>query len=323
MKRLSFLLIVITLLFTGQSFAKSLERLALTYNLVSDVPNASVPNGMCRIKGTVFKNGMPVNTGLVGNYGLTISNQVDSLGNYSILIPESDSIIFFYAMYHAEIITNPYDFKSGNEVVIDFYTADEIEMIQVDKPVIYMYNDYPIKAELSLNFSGEMTFTYPGYDNGWAVDVNPNGVFVDNRPYPYLFWEGEMQSLNYVESNGELKGFVIQTDSVISFLENQLTAIGLNRNEQTDFITFWGPRMTQSPYAMVQFMIDEDYAKHIADLQINPTPESIKRVYLLFTPYKNQPPLRPSPQVFKPFDRTGFTLIEWGGSEINPLKEAL
>ena len=140
----------------------------------------------------------------------------------------------------------------------------------------------------------------------------------NQKKYPYLFWEGTNPSLFYSIEKGELHGFIIKTDTAISFLENQLGLIGLNSVERTDFITFWGPILEKNEYALIQFILDDDYENQIAKMDIQPKPDAEKRVFMicsgLTSPYLG---MNIVPQTFNSFERKGFTVVEWGGSEIN------
>lgn len=50
-----------------------------------------------------------------------------------------------------------------------------------------------------------------------------------------------------------------------------------------------------------------------ASLTINPKPDSILRVFMAFKPLKEA--IKVEPQKLEPFERKGFTVVEWGGSE--------
>ncbi|HLP53844.1 MAG TPA: hypothetical protein VK151_02405 [Fluviicola sp.] len=213
-----------------------------------------------------------------------------------------------------EITTKSIHIDPGFRTVIafQFHPAEVMYL----KPVIYLYPEIEQQVNVQLQPNGKFSFTYPAYpENGWSVTAQPNGqLAVDGKNYPYLFWEGtNTQPMTPVDYS---TGFVVNGDEVTTFLEEKLTAMGLNDRERTDFITFWGPRMVQSGKSFVQFLFNEAYDA-IATISVSPQPTSIFRVYMLFTPLENTVELNPVPQEIKSVDREGFTLIEWGGSEIN------
>ena len=61
------------------------------------------------------------------------------------------------------------------------------------KPVIYLYPETKTQVTVALDYSGELTCTYPTYDDGWTVTAAPDGTLTDERgqTYNYLYWEGE------------------------------------------------------------------------------------------------------------------------------------
>jgi hypothetical protein len=313
--------LITALLFTaiGNANAYAELRLIIPYTIMSDSVSADVPEGFCKIKGLVTSSDTSIiREGIIANYGMTHKASVIE-GSFELLIPDTDSIVFFYSPYYNETIINPYNFKSGHEVTINFYPVLAGMFIDMDKPVIYCYSDEPLSATIDLNIKGDLTFSYPAYKNGWTLAVDESGTLKteNGKSFPYLFWEGETTDLNFqANSNNSYEGFYIQTDSVIDFLEEQLTALGLNRTEQTDFITYWAPRMIENEHIFLQFMIDEAYAENIATINIMPRPDQLRRVYMLFTTMDEKPDFNIIPQKFETIDRGGFTVIEWGGSEI-------
>ena len=69
----------------------------------------------------------------------------------------------------------------------------------------------------------------------------------------------------------------------------------------------------------MQFQLQED-CKQFADYAIEPKPDHFNRLYLLFTGFDTEPDdLQTAPQELKPFVRTGFHVLEWGGSELDVL----
>ena len=112
-------------------------------------------------------------------------------------------------------------------------------------------------------------------------------------------------------------GEIVESKNVISFLDEKLVDLGFNTTEKTDFITFWGPKMIKSNYCLVQFVLDEDYESQIANLNVVPKPDASRRVYMYFSGFDVFPNIEVHPQSFEGFQRIGFTLLEWGGTEID------
>ena len=290
------------------------------YHIINDTLNKDVPAGKCLVYGTITFENQPINSGKVSTIDHQFDGVSDTAGVFSFLMNTDKTKLYAFQIGFREVVTDDHVFNSGHAVHIKFYLQVQHEMIMQEKPVIYMYSPNPLSANVTLDLKGELTFTYPKYENGWNVEVSSSGKLKDlnsGKIYPYLFWEGETENLKFTSSFDAFDGYQINTDSTISFLESKLWELGLNEREQTDFITYWAPRIVQEQYATIQFLIDEDYGKEIGELAVNPKPDCIRRVYMLFS--SSGSPANEFNSTLKKiesFQRKGFTVIEWGGSEI-------
>lgn len=179
------------------------------------------------------------------------------------------------------------------------------------KPVIYLYPKEETEVEVKINYSGELTCTYPKYEDGWNVRAYPDGKLVnldDGREYSYLFWEGK-SDIKYDLS----KGFVVRGEDTERFLKEKLEAMGLIPKEYNEFIVYWLPLMENNKYNLISFQ-GENYDEN-ARLEIEPKPDSILRVFMAYKPLKEYKEVEE--QEIIPFERKGFTVIEWGGTEIS------
>jgi hypothetical protein len=187
--------------------------------------------------------------------------------------------------------------------------------IRTEKPVIYLYPNLTQKVNVKLKYAGSLTHTYPAYpENGWNVTAEPNGTLWDenNKEYYALFWEGNPSKLIEPED-----GFIVSGKETAAFLEDKLAYLGLNRREANEFIMYWLPRMENNAYNFIHF-VGKQY-EELAELQINPTPETIIRVMMITKSlnYKIQVPLQDLTPLHK--KRKGFTVVEWGGTELEKL----
>lgn len=177
------------------------------------------------------------------------------------------------------------------------------------KPVIYLYPEEEIKVSVELTLDGELTCTYPLYNDGWIVTAYPDGTLIDTngKYYNYLYWEGK--------SNTEYdfsKGFCVKGEDTAQFLEEALEKLGLNRKEANEFIVYWLPIMEENEYNIISFQTDK-YTES-AELNITPAPDTLIRVFMTF---KASDDLVEIPeQTLTAPERKGFTVVEWGGSEI-------
>lgn len=178
-----------------------------------------------------------------------------------------------------------------------------------EKPVIYLYPEQETTVSVSLDYAGTLTATYPAYEDGWTVTAEPDGTLYDENgdEYSYLFWEGE-NNTDYDFS----KGFCVAGADTADFLREKLAEIGLTPREYNEFIVYWLPKMEDNSYKLISFQ-SERYTD-TAKLDIDPTPDSVLRVFMAWKPLHR--PQNIEPQTFTPFARDGFTVVEWGGCEV-------
>ena len=179
------------------------------------------------------------------------------------------------------------------------------------KPVIYLYPEENMDISVQLNIkNSQFTTIYPKFNgkNTWNVRAKPNGdILINGRTYPYLFWEAD--SYNHQETN---EGFIVSKDNAEQFLEEKLQILGLNEKEKTDFITFWLPKLLRNKLSLCSFQTKnffEDY-----ELNVTPKPDSMIRVFLSIV--KLDKPVNVKEQKLESVERKGFTVIEWGGSNL-------
>ena len=178
------------------------------------------------------------------------------------------------------------------------------------KPVIYLYPEEETEVTVRLDYDGTLTCTYPAYEDGWTVTAAPDGTLRDEagQTYSYLYWEGAAQT-EYDFS----QGFCVPGADTAAFLEDALSRLGLTRREANEFIVYWLPRMEANPYNLIAFQA-EDYTNH-ARLTVTPEPDSLLRVFMAWKPL--EAPAGLPAQELPAFNRTGFTVVEWGGAELS------
>ena len=174
------------------------------------------------------------------------------------------------------------------------------------KPVIYLYPEKEQEVNVKLDLDGKFTFTYPEYNNGWNVTAKPDGTIIsDGKEYSYLFWEGLMPTFK----PDFKEGFVVKGSDSAEFLRETLSQMGLTPKEYNEFIVYWAPKLQENEYNKIYFA-EDDYTDK-AKLEINPKPDSILRVFMVYEKADENTVL--PKQEIKPFERKGFTVVEWGG----------
>ncbi|MBO4878204.1 MAG: hypothetical protein J5501_09385 [Ruminococcus sp.] len=181
-----------------------------------------------------------------------------------------------------------------------------------DKPVIYLYPEEKTDVHVELDLTtSDLATTYPKYNGGWDVTAYPDGSLLnkaDGTHHRYLFWD----STNARTAFDLSKGFCVAGSDTEAFLREKLTYMGLSEEEMNEFIVYWLPRMEHNAYNLITFQGDAytDSAK----LDITPSPDSLLRIFMVYMPLENAVDIQP--QQLETFERKGFTVVEWGGTEL-------
>lgn len=207
------------------------------------------------------------------------------------------------------------------------------------KPVIYLYPEKPTDVQVSLLAPVQFTTDIPTYQNGWRVLAEPNGSLTNLLPeltdcqqfspaqfgseyaaaachdntYPYLYWSGSVTSIAYPHLN---EGWIVGQSELQQFFDTKLAAMGFNQQEVQDFASFWVPTLhaKDAPYFKISFF-QTKMVNQLFPLRVNPQPDSMLRMFMDYTPLESMPANFPLPQQLQKVERTGFTLVEWGGLE--------
>ena len=186
----------------------------------------------------------------------------------------------------------------------------------IDKPVIYFYPTQETDISVQLQYDGEIIADYPEYDStieGWTLTAYPDGHIIDRTDvleYSYIFWEGVPSTpIDWDLS----QGFVVKGSDTREFLQKTLLQMGLIPKEYNEFIVYWYPLMKDNPYNLIHFA-GSQYTE-TAKLTVTPDPDSILRVFMVFKPLDEKIDI--DEQEISPFERKGFTVVEWGGSIVD------
>ena len=208
----------------------------------------------------------------------------------------------------AATLTSSTDVEETPRVYVD---PDDLT---VDKPIIYLYPERTTDVSVRLGNVDQITTSYPEYsDGGWLVTASPNGHLTDKQTGRHLYslyYESQPDNDFAVQNDG----FVVSRDDTINFLEDKLSQLGLNEREAEEFIIYWLPRLQQSNYNYIRFAtIDE--INRTMPLNIQPQPDTVIRVMMTYKPLDEPFDVTEQQLPNKPV-RSGFTVVEWGGTEI-------
>lgn len=188
-----------------------------------------------------------------------------------------------------------------------------------DKPVIYTYPEKPSDMKVSIDNKDGLTCVYPEPDKRsktkavWDIKASPDGTITDKNGqiYNYLYWEG-MNDGCFDMSHG----FCVRGADTAEFLDKTLDKIGLTRKEANEFIVYWLPKMEKNRYNVISFQTDA-YTKN-ANLKVTPKPDTMIRVFMTWYGTDSRISI-PEQKIVTP-ERKGFTVVEWGGSEVKKAK---
>ena len=109
------------------------------------------------------------------------------------------------------------------------------------------------------------------------------------------------------------EGFVVKGEEIVPFLEEKLSLLGLSDVEAEEFIIYWLPILTENKYNYIRFATEEEINQNMP-LSIDKSPDSIIRVLMVYKALEEE--IEVSEQVLTSPVRDGFTVVEWGVTEI-------
>ncbi len=293
------------------------EKPMLGYEVLSDEFDASIPAGNYVLSGDVFEvPGMKK----LKSISVQVGSQKDRFfqAGFELEIPLVQSDVAFRKQGYKVTYFEGYELKDQHRVRVKIFLAKENGKIEIreEKPVIYAYSDRLVNFDLLLKPKGKLLFTYPEPEaSRWEMTVE-GSMLTDNKGnrFPYLFWEASHQpDFAFEHQEGKLAGKILAREAVLPYLDSVLTYMNFNAREKTDFITYWGPRLAENNYSLVQFVV-QDQCQRFGEYEINPQPEHFNRFYIIYSAFDRYPGfLQLLPQELRPFERGGFELFEWGG----------
>ena len=194
--------------------------------------------------------------------------------------------------------------------IIKLVQNDGFEVTE-DKPVIYLYPQKTTELTVELGRPENLTAVYPEYKDGWKVTARPDGTLTDAacREYYSLYYECK----NILGHTDITEGFVVAREDIPAFLEEKLAILGLTDKEAEEFIIYWLPRLQKTDYVAVRFQTLDEIEANMP-LIISEEPDTLIRIMMEWKgldEYAGIPE-----QELKQAVRSGFTVVEWGGTEL-------
>ena len=186
---------------------------------------------------------------------------------------------------------------------------DSWDRYEIKKPVIYLYPKEEMEVEVKLGAPEKIAVDYPDYNGGWKVLAQPDGTLTMNgKKYYSLYYEADTEQMDL-----NCAGFVVAKDDVEKFLEEKLELLGLNYREREEFITYWAKDLEKSNYVFIRFMPRDEIDAEMP-LTVSPAPDTTIRIIMQFKNLDEYIEL--DEQELTPVERTGFTVVEWGGVDL-------
>ena len=180
------------------------------------------------------------------------------------------------------------------------------------KPIIYLYPTEEMNVNVKLLLKDNITVSYPKYVDGWNVIAKEDGTLIDldtNKELYSLYYECDIEKVFNIEEDG----FVVEGKNVAEFLDEKLEILGLNSKEREEFIIYWLPKLEANKYNYIRFATKEEIDNNMP-LEITPVPETTIRVLMTFKGLDELIDVKE--QELTRVERSGYTAVEWGGTEI-------
>ena len=318
--KFSILFPILSLVFSVS--AEELKPQLADYIILSDTLSSDLDNNQAEVEfqitGTVFPNHDKIMYAVDYRENRTFDPAGGDPKLNLILTPRLHAFQFFYNSDYLEIEIDSLQLKDRHKMVVqlNFQPSQRYELVK--KSVLYLYPPEKMDVTIEVLPQGAFTFTYPDISEGWNFTCSPDGQITDGKSsWPYLFWESEQEVT--AEIIDISKGIVVPGTKAVAYLEQQLNDFGMTASEKADFITYWGPILQTKTNLYIYLLLDEE-CDAFASLKINPEPTHISRFYVIWSevPAGYSPDLEP--QKLRETQRDGFTVLEWGGVEIDAAK---
>jgi hypothetical protein len=272
------------------------------------------------------ESGLPIQYATIQVGDTDIRAISDEDGFYQAPVPPGEYDVTCHAPGYVDHTIEGLLLVAGIRSTVKFILSrpPEDSVLIIRKPNIYLYPTETIDVSVRLEFAEGCALTYsdPPYGDGWRVTVSPDGwmdngigyvvgevdgeeVIFDAPRYGCLFYEADAPDVWQTE-----RGWLVDDgEDLGDFFSENLAAYGFEGREIKDFLDYWVPRLTAGYYAVFPQLAAD--IEPLVGLNVYPEPDSVLRLfyYLVADPLMGG---ELAPPVIEPFERTGFTVVEWG-----------
>lgn len=184
----------------------------------------------------------------------------------------------------------------------------------IAKPIVYLYPTEPTYVDVEVIAPGEVFISDPQYPAGGWRDVlaYPSGDLVyQGKQYRELFYETRVKKKIDMPD----AGIVLARERMEPELRSALFKFGLKDRELEEFLEFWVPALEGLNSNYVFFsVLPPDVKQSVDKLIISPEPDTRIEIIVYFKPLDKPVQVRPLSVPDNPPVRSGFTMVEWGGT---------
>lgn len=153
---------------------------------------------------------------------------------------------------------------------------------------------YPL---MNLTNEAENTHGLPAWSGQAELDGR---IRLDNknRNYFQLFWEGRKRadtpkssrfSFMMSPDNERNEFFMVSKSDAEQFMDHFVRNVfHFNVKESNDFITLFLPQLQSSSFNLIQFLVNEQVENNVSRLMVEPQPDQVIRVYLMFEGFESR-----------------------------------
>jgi hypothetical protein len=174
----------------------------------------------------------------------------------------------------------------------------------IDAPYVYLYPETTTDVRVTLQPAPGTAIEHsePEYGDGWEVTADPSGRL--DGAWDYLFYEASVYWVFQEE-----QGFAVPGDEIFGWFAAALPGLGLNAEETQDFLDYWTVNLPEAPCYLI-YPQPVERVDLTMGLTIEPAPDSLLRLWLVVRGADDC--VAPAPWEAAPFERAGFTAVEWG-----------
>lgn len=182
------------------------------------------------------------------------------------------------------------------------------QWVNAYKPNIYLYGDAGTEVDIEFVHPERLRNVIPEYSEQWKTIINEDGQLTVNgvSGFSYLFYESVTEkSLLQTDT-----GFAVPSGNRKDVLKKIMEEYGFNQVETDDFVEYWSGKLDDNA-DYIACPQNTEVVEKAMPIRLNGTEiDSCFRLWFYFVEDTGQEYKAPK---VEQIERTGTTLVEWGG----------